>query len=205
MRRDVLVGLLVLCGVLQLAGPVGLAWAAVAPRAAYVLLPDGAELADPGTQALVAADGWFAALAAAAGLLSGLVACLAGGRRHGAGTVIGLAVGGMAAGPMAWRVGQVPDLAAFRHAAQTLPDGARVTGFLTLTADSVLVVWPLFAVAVFGLLVALSYARLGTTARRSAGDGRDDGVDEPDEVGAGQLDLQPAPSGRDEDRAESQR
>lgn len=202
MRRDILVGLLVLGGMLQLAGPVGLVWAAVAPRAVYVLTPTGARLADPSTQALIAADGWFAAVAAAAGLLCGVSAYLAAGRRHGVGAVVGLAVGGVVAGLFAWRVGQIPDLAEFRHAVQTRQDGTQVPAFLSLNAKSVLVIWPLFAVGVFGLLAAVPRRGRERAPAPSTGDRRGDRADEPDEIRGGQLDLQPAPTGRDEDRAE---
>ncbi|MQA83505.1 MAG: hypothetical protein GEV03_02445 [Streptosporangiales bacterium] len=154
-RRDLVAGAVVLGGVMLLAGPAGLVWAAVAPRADFVLTPGGAELADPGTRALVLADRWFAVISAAAGLLCGAAAHVAGGRRYGLAKAAGLAAGGVLAGLLAWRVGQLPDLAEFRQAARTLPDGARVRAFLTLTAPGVLAVWPLVAVGSFGVLATV--------------------------------------------------
>ncbi|PZG18072.1 hypothetical protein C1I98_38480, partial [Spongiactinospora gelatinilytica] len=51
----------------------GVVWSLVAPRAPYVALDGGPALADPSTQALVAADGWFAVITGAVGLVVGLV------------------------------------------------------------------------------------------------------------------------------------
>lgn len=187
-------------GVTILGGPAGLVWAAVAPRAVYVLTPDGATLANPATEVLAAADGWFAVVSAAAGVACGVAAYVVVGRRHGVTAVVALAAGGAVAGLVAWRVGQFPDLAEFRQAVRTEPDGARVEGFLSLNAASALVVWPLLAVASFGVLTA---AQRPDRDERPAGSAKDRGgarTREPPRSGGGQSDLRPAPTCRDEDR-----
>lgn len=202
MRRNFLVGLSVLAGVAILGGPVGLVWAAVAPRAVYVLTPEGATLANPATEALAAADGWFAVVSAVAGLACGAVAYVVAGRRHDVAAVVALAAGGAVAGLVAWRVGQLPDLAEFRHAVRTRPDGTRVEGFLSLNAASALVVWPLLAVATFGALTAAQRPRRDERPAASADDRRGARTGEPQQAGGGRSDLQPAPTCRDEDRGE---
>ncbi|WP_344744424.1 hypothetical protein [Streptosporangium vulgare] len=60
--------------VLAVAGVVaGILWSLAAPRPPYVATSDGPLLADPSTQALIAADGWFAVITGVLGLLCGAV------------------------------------------------------------------------------------------------------------------------------------
>ncbi|MBA9006472.1 hypothetical protein [Thermomonospora cellulosilytica] len=181
--------LLAVCG-----PPLGLLWAAWAPPVRYVLLGGSVELADPETQALIATDGRFAAIAAAAGLLSGVLAYLAGGRDNDVPLVLGLGTGGLAGALLAWWAGHQAgpdDLGAALRAAA----GRAVEGPADLHATGVVVFWPLLAVAMYGMLEAA----LGRLAPRDPGHG---GADEPYQIAGGQFDLQAAPAGRDEDRGE---
>lgn len=175
--------------------PLGLLWAAWAPPVRYVLLGDSVVLADPETQALIATDGRFAVLAAVAGLLSGMLAYLAGGRDNDIPLVLGLGTGGLAGALLAWWAGHQSgpeDLnAALRAAA-----GHAVEGPPDLQATGVVVFWPLLAVAMYGFLEAV----LGRLAPRYRGHG---GVDEPYQITGGQFDLQAVPAGRDEDRGKA--
>ncbi|WP_241661506.1 hypothetical protein [Thermomonospora catenispora] len=178
---------LAVCGL-----PLGLLWAAWAPPVRYVLLEDSVVLADPETQALIATDGRFAVIAAAAGLLSGALAYLAGGRDNDVPLVLGLGSGGLAGALLAWWAGHQTgpdDLGAALRAAA----GRAVEGPADLQATGVVVFWPLLAVAMYGFLEVV----FGRLAPRYAGHG---GVDEPYQIPGVQFHLQAAPAGRDEDR-----
>jgi hypothetical protein len=153
--RDVLVTALILT---LLGIGAGYAWAAVAPPARYVTGAEGARLADPATQNLIAADGLFAVSTAGAGLGCGILA-FAFARRTA--VLVGLALGGVAAALVAVRIGSSAGSAVVRAAAPgAAPEGSR----LELTAQGVLLAWPLLAVAAFGLLETLS-AYLGSEYR----------------------------------------
>lgn len=181
--------------------PAGLLWTALAPHTAYVVDSGAALLADPETQTLIAADGWFAVVTGGAGLLCGVVAYVLAGRLGEPGLLGGLTAGAGAAAVVAWRAGHLAGLAQFRHALRTARDGTTVHAALGLHATGVIVAWPLVAVIVFGLLEALDPT--GRESRgRAAGDGRGRRAGEADEVGGGEFDLQAAPTGRDVDRRE---
>lgn len=132
-------------GVALLGAPIGLLWSTLAPRARVVVLAGGPDLVDPNTKAFIAADGTFLLLTGAAGLLCAILALMLGGRRHGAATALGLAVGGLAAAYLAWRVGHRIGLADFRRAARG-PVGTSALLNLSLRAKGVLVSWPLMGV-----------------------------------------------------------
>ena len=156
-----------------LGAPVGLIWSALAPRARYVATDDGLRLADPTTQALIAADGWFALLTAVAGALCGAVAQAVARRRVAA--LLGLAAGGLAAAGAAFLTGTA---------------GGDGPNRLTLTAPGVLLGWPLLAVIVFGALEAAAAYR-DSPLRRPYGRSPD-GVAPPGAPGPSEP---PGPSG----------
>jgi hypothetical protein len=195
------IGVLAALAITVLGVPVGLLWAAVAPRTAYQVAGGRTLLADPETQTLIAADGWFAVLTAAAGLLCGLAAYVLAGRVGELGPLAGIAVGGAAAAVVAWWLGHVSGLGAYHHALRASADGTLVRAPLTLHALGVVLAWPLTAVVVFGLLEALDVARRESRTRL-AGDSGDGRAGQPDQVAGDQLDLQPAPTARDVDRRE---
>ncbi|TQM76000.1 hypothetical protein FHX40_2724 [Thermopolyspora flexuosa] len=155
--RDVLVTAIILA---LLGAGAGLIWSAVAPPTRYVVGADGPRLADPSTQTLIAADGLFAVITAGAGLVCGILA-FAFARRPA--VLLGLAAGGVAAGLIAERVGGSAGTTVLRAAeAGGFQEGSR----LAVTAQGVLLAWPLFAVAAFGLLEAIA-AYLGSEYRRA--------------------------------------
>jgi hypothetical protein len=151
-RGDVIAGLAAAAGVALLGLPVGFLWSALAPRARVVVLAGGPGLADPNTKAFIAADATFLLLTAAAGVVCAVLALVLGGRRHGVGTAVGLAVGGLAASYAAWRVGHRIGLAEFRRAVSG-PAGTATPLYLTLRAKGVLVAW-----ALTGVLTVLAVA-----------------------------------------------
>ncbi|MCG5212443.1 hypothetical protein [Streptosporangium sp. KLBMP 9127] len=156
--RDFAVTVLVLA-VLGVAA--GVAWSAAAPRAPFLVTPEGTRLADPATQALIAADGWFAVVTGAAGLVCGVAGYWLG-RRRPLPVLLGLAGGGLVASFLARWIGGVVNLGAASVAAPTgagtgggTGGGTVTAGALALTATGVLVTWSLLAVSVYGLLAAI--------------------------------------------------
>ncbi|RBQ20362.1 hypothetical protein DP939_11260 [Spongiactinospora rosea] len=152
--RDFAVTVLVLA-VLGVAA--GVVWSLVAPRAPYVALDGGPALADPSTQALVAADGWFAVITGAVGLAVGLVGFVLSRGRSPA-VLAGLAGGGLVAAFLARWIGGVVNLGT-AHVAAPVAGGPAVPGALELTASGVLVTCPLLAVGLYGLLLGLGLYR----------------------------------------------
>jgi hypothetical protein len=182
--------------------PAGLLWTVVAPRTTYVIAGGKAFLGDPESQTLIAADGWFAALTAVAGLLCGIVAYVLAGRLRELGLLGALGVGGTAAGLVAWWVGSLIGRSAFEHQVRTARDGTAAKSALDLHAAGVVIAWPLIALVVFGLLEALDVARRESRGRAAAGYSGDGGPGQPDQVGGGQFDLESAPPRGDVDRGE---
>lgn len=153
-------------GAALLGAPAGLVWAAVAPRPELVLTPAGATYANPRPEAVVAGDGWFAAVSVIAGLLCGVLTYALGRRwLHGhareIAVLLGLAGGGGVGSFIAARVGRLADLATFQQQASTLPPGRQVPGFLQLHAIGLLMAWPLAAVLACTAALAIAGARRG--------------------------------------------
>ncbi|TMR88484.1 hypothetical protein EJK15_65935, partial [Nonomuraea basaltis] len=80
MTREVRAFAVTVLTLATLGAAAGLLWSGVSPRAPYQVTEQGTALADPSTQALIAADGWFAVITGGLGLLSGGVAWFAGRR-----------------------------------------------------------------------------------------------------------------------------
>lgn len=171
----------------------GLLWYWLSPDVPYLVLRGEAVPLDPEEAGLIGFDGVFAMIAVVAGLLSGVIGYLAGGRRYDVALLAGLAAGGVVAALIAWRIGHQIDLGSFQQAVRSAPEGKRITGVADLRARGVLTLWPLFAVATYGLLEALEVRR--RPAESAAGDERTLGSGQPDQVGGGELDLQAAPTG----------
>ncbi|WP_052424198.1 hypothetical protein [Nonomuraea candida] len=129
----------------------GLLWSGVTPRAPYQVTERGTVLADPTTQALIAADGWFAVITGGLGLLCGGVAWFAG-RRWMLPVLLGLCAGGVLASYLTLWTGSTFTIGAVTVEAAALPGDTIVPGALRLTARGVLVSWPLLAVGFFALL-----------------------------------------------------
>lgn len=179
---------------LAIAGIVaGVLWYFLVPEVPYLIVRHEAVPVDPEEAALIAFDGIFALITIVAGVLSGAIGYLAGGRRNDIALLIGLAAGGLAAGLIAWLIGHLIDLSSFEQALRSAPDGRKVNAVPDLQAYGVLTLWPLLAVATYGLLEALQVGRHPEVSL--AGDESLLGRGEPDQVGGGELDLQAAPSG----------
>ncbi|MEV2266009.1 hypothetical protein [Nonomuraea africana] len=135
--------------------PAGLVWSLIAPRAPYAITGDGPVLADPSTQTLIAADGWYAVVTGVPALACAVVAWnLARTRRLE--VLLGLAAGGGIAAFVTLWVGTTFTLGTVTVEAQAIGPGVKVVaGALELTAKGVLVTWPLLAVGLYGTMEAI--------------------------------------------------
>ena len=137
---------------LGLAGVIaGVLWSLAAPRPPYVMTKQGPLLADPTTQALIAADGWFFIIAGALGLACGAIGYSLSRRGRPLAVVLGLAAGGLLGSYIALVVGRVVNLGAVTVTASGTSTSL-IAGPLGLTAQGVLLAWPVLSV---GLFVAL--------------------------------------------------
>ena len=145
-RSDVLAALVTLAVPLLVAAPVGLGWAALAPRAVGVLAGGRYLQADPSSAAYIAGDSYFLAAVLLAGMVTGLAAW-SFGQQHGPAVVTALAVGGVGAALIAMRVGEAVGVEALERAVQG--GAARVDVALDLGALSALAGWPAAAVLAY--------------------------------------------------------
>ncbi|HEY3979480.1 MAG TPA: hypothetical protein VGM79_19560 [Streptosporangiaceae bacterium] len=131
----------------------GLVWAAVAPRALFMVSAPGvAYVVNPETTAFIAADGWFSVVAAVGGVIIGVGGYLAGVRRHGPVPVVGILAGATAAAFLAAWIGGQVGLSAFRHELAAAKAGALIRQPVVLGAHGALAFWPLAAGAAVGII-----------------------------------------------------
>lgn len=134
--------------------PVGVLWWGAAPLTLVVKRPDGLYRAGgEGDESAIAADGWFAVLALAAGVLVALVVYLRT-RPGRVAPLIALAVGGVLGAVVAWQVGHLVGPGALEATARGLPDGARFRAPLDVSAYGVLLAWPMGAVITYFAVAA---------------------------------------------------
>jgi len=133
-------------GCVLLGAPVGLLWSTLAPRLQLVAAGEQVDVVESSTRDYMTIDVWFLGLVALAGLLTAVVA-LAVDRRHGIGTAVGLAVGGLLAAEVARRTGP---LTALEDARALLASGQDGTAELParLRSVSAIAVWPLVSLVV---------------------------------------------------------
>jgi hypothetical protein len=145
-----------LLGGLAVAGvPLGVLWWALAPRADYRITGAGpVAIGNPSEELLIGDDAVFVLIVAVLGLAVGIATWLVR-RRRGLAVLLGAALGTLAAGAVAWQVGELlgpaPTRAALAHV------GGRVTTSLTLGTLPALAVGPFLAVLVW--LIGALYAR----------------------------------------------
>jgi imidazolonepropionase-like amidohydrolase len=152
-RRDAGGALIALLGSVLLGVLVGLLWEQLAPKARWVVQTGGALLNEAEQMDFIAADGWFAVLAAAAGVLCGTLSYLAF-RRRATALPIGLAIGGLLGSLIAWRLGRALGPAPV-DSHRGAPTGSTFDGPLDLRAHGVLLIWPIVAVLVVLVLTAI--------------------------------------------------
>ncbi|HLU71900.1 MAG TPA: hypothetical protein VKZ82_06955 [Nonomuraea sp.] len=151
MTREVRAFAITVLSLAALGIPAGLLWSALSPRPPYRLVEETPALADPSTQALIAADGWFATITGALGLVCGTLAWFLS-RRVQLPVLAGLFLGGVAGAFVTLWAGTSFTVGVVAVEASGVPGITFVAGPLALTAKGVLVSWPLLAVGVFGFL-----------------------------------------------------
>ena len=162
-------GIVVGGALLGIAG--GFVWAAVAPRALFMVSAPGvAYVVNPETSAFIAADGWFSVVAAVGGVLIGIAGYLIGVRRYGPLPAAGVLAGATAAAFVAAWTGRHVGLGAFRHELGAAKAGALIRQPVILGAHGALAFWPLAAGAAVGIIELI--LALADRRRRSFPDPR---------------------------------
>ncbi|SEL73313.1 hypothetical protein [Streptacidiphilus jiangxiensis] len=155
-RREILVGLALVVGSAVAGVLFGLLWHAVAPR--VPLYSDGTAvyLRDPEGEQQIAADGWFALIGGCFGVVTAALAYWLT-RRRGAGLAvpIGLTLGGLAAGWVAWQLGTHLGQTDILKLAATVPKNTDFSRPLQLGAKTAIVAWPMAALLTFLAATAL--------------------------------------------------
>jgi hypothetical protein len=150
----------VIAGTALLGLVAGLIWAAVAPRAAIVVVGRGSyETVNPETSAYIVADGWFTLLSVVGGVVSGLLGYWFAVRRHGPVAMVAILAGAVAAAVLATWVGERPGQADFNHSLALGHVGTLLNQPLALNGIGVLAFWPLVAALVAGGIEAFVLLR----------------------------------------------
>lgn len=134
--------------------PVGVVWWLIAPLTLVQKRADGLFRAGGEVdESAIAADGWFALVALAAGILVALVVYLRT-RPGRVGPLLALAAGGFLGAVVAWRTGVLLGPGALEATARGLPIGAKFHGPLAVSAYGVLLAWPMGAVITYFAVAA---------------------------------------------------
>ena len=146
LRLDLIAGLLTAVLTVLAGAPVGLLWAALAPRAQAILSGTLYLRADPSSDAYIVGDGYFLAAGLLAGVATGLLAWWLG-RAHGPAVVPGLVIGGFAAAAVAMRVGEAIGLQGLQAAVRA----GQTTVDINLELGSVVALagWPVAALLAY--------------------------------------------------------
>ena len=145
-RADTTAGLVTAVVCVLLGAPVGLLWAAVAPKVVVEVSGTAVKLASDAST-FIAGDGYFLGVVFVAGLVTGLAAW-ALGRRHGPAVVVGLTVGGLLGAYVAARTGELVDEGSARAAVEAGRTGGLELS-LVLRSTEAVVGWPIGALLGF--------------------------------------------------------
>ncbi|RAG84515.1 hypothetical protein DN069_16855 [Streptacidiphilus pinicola] len=150
LRREILIGLALVLGSAVVGLLFGLLWHAMAPR--VPLYSDGTAvyLRDPEGEQQIAADGVFALIGACFGILAAALSYVLT-RRRGAGLAVpvGLTLGGLAAGWVAWQLGVHLGQQDILTLAKQVPTNTDFSRPLALGAKTAIVAWPMAALLTF--------------------------------------------------------
>ena len=133
--------------------PLGILWWLVAPQPLVQRRADGIYRLSEIDESSIAADGWFAVLALATGVVAGLVGYLLT-RPGRIGPLVGLVVGGVVGSVVAWRLGVLLGPSSLTETARHVAVGERFHGPLELSALGVLLAWPMGAVITYFAVAA---------------------------------------------------
>ena len=193
-RADLRPAVLLVLGLALSGLPAGLVWVWLAPRADFTVTADGPQpVGEVSPELPVADDSIFVLVLLGLGLLAGVVAWYGLRRRRGVPVLVGLGLGVLAAGTVAWQLGEA--LGRGPTADQLAEVGRTVTTAVRLEALAALGAGPFLAVLVY--LLATVFAADDELDRRDA----------PDPLGAapgawpapgvpGQVAVDGVPSGR---------
>jgi hypothetical protein len=152
--HDLRAGLLTVAVTVLVGAPVGLLWAALAPRVVVEVDGEDVQVLETWSDGFIAVDAWFFAAVVVAGLVGGALAWWLGAA-HGPAVVLGLVVGGLAAAWIASRVGGEVDRVTVRQLVESGVQGRRELA-VSLRSTSALLGWPIASLLSF---LALSLAR----------------------------------------------
>jgi hypothetical protein len=155
-RHDVVVFALVVVALELAALPVGLLWGALAPHPQYQVNGHQIGLVLGDAKPLVRGDGLFLLVTGLAGGAAGALVFWRA-RRAEIGATLALAVGGLLAGWLAWRVGHDWTGGTQPSTLAGEADGTKARLAADLGARTVLVSWAVAAVAAHGLLYAITW------------------------------------------------
>lgn len=162
--REVRTGAVVAVAVAASGVLLGLLWLWLAPRVPLISDGRAVYLKDGEGEQAIGIDGWFTLLAAGLGVVSATVVfwCF---RRGGVAVVVGLAVGGVLASLLAWRLGVWlgPPTDVEAHAREVGPNKV-FDQPLKLQAKAALLAWPMLAMATHLFLTATFVPREPTPA-----------------------------------------
>jgi hypothetical protein len=154
--RDLVVAAVVIVVLEVVAVPLGLLWGHLAPHPLYSVNGNSLNLAEDSAKPLVRGDGLFLLITGVAGIIAGIVAFFTV-RRAEIGATLGLALGGLAGGWLAWRVGHAWTGGVQPLALALKPDNTKVHLAADLGARTVLVSWAVAGVAMHGILYAVTW------------------------------------------------
>jgi hypothetical protein len=144
-RRPVMADALVVVGWFVLIGVLGaLLWWQLTPLAEYTRTASTAQMGEEQLGRQVSADGWYFVIAAAGGLLSGIV-LLSWRHRDPVALVVLVTVGALLAGWLVLRIGLWLGPADPREALPHVAEGAKVPLQLRVHASGLVLVWPITA------------------------------------------------------------
>lgn len=126
-RPPWLPSLMVAVALAALGAPLGWLWAAIAPGVPMVKADDGARLVESQPEEFIAADGWFTLLGLGLGIVAAVVVWLALRPHRGPVMLIGLAVGAVGTGLIAWWLGAEVALAGWDETVASAPVGAELS------------------------------------------------------------------------------
>ncbi|WP_182442638.1 hypothetical protein [Streptacidiphilus sp. PB12-B1b] len=144
LRTELLVGLALVAGSALLGLVMGLVWHWVAPKVPLYADSSDIYLLDPEGEQSISADLYFAGIGLVCGLLTGgLAYWRSRARQGGIAVAVGLALGGLAGGYVAWKLGvALGPSGNIVATAKSVPLGRTFYGPLALTAKGVLLAWP---------------------------------------------------------------
>ena len=164
MWHDVRAGLLTVAVTVLVGAPVGLLWAALAPRVTVEVAGEDVQVLEATSDGFIAADAWFFAAVIVAGLVGGVLTWWLGDD-HGPAVVLGLVLGGLAAAWIAGRVGGEVDRVSVQQLVDSGVQGRRQLA-VRLRSTSALLGWPIASLLAF---LALSVTRRPSGAELSSG------------------------------------